>query len=188
MTCPHCGHEVQGNATHCPACSSDIRVVERRAARPTLRDVIVSVADAESPRGLNRLVFWGLLLVGLTGVGVVVALFLLPPEHLLIPDIQPVVSVAPELEFRVGTSRVVTWGDRVIIVVRRTDDRYAALQGTAPGDGCFLQWDREALHLTSPCTHAVFDLRGNVISGLTTESLRHYAVFVRDGVVYVTES
>jgi hypothetical protein len=32
----------------------------------------------------------------------------------------------------------------------------------------------------------VYNLSGNVVTGLTTESLQRYSVSVRDGVVYLT--
>jgi len=40
----------------------------------------------------------------------------------------------------------------------------------------------------SPCSYLVYDLHGNVVRGLTTVPLRRYGVFVREGIVYVTES
>jgi nitrite reductase/ring-hydroxylating ferredoxin subunit len=83
---------------------------------------------------------------------------------------------------------MVRWGDRAILVVRRTEARYYAMQGTASSDGCFLRWEPDALQVISPCTHGVYDLQGHVIAGLTTKPLTRYAVFERDGVVYVTES
>lgn len=124
------------------------------------------------------------------GVGLIlgIGLYLLPPEHLQLAELQPAYRVSREADFPVGTSRVVNWGERVILVVRTADQAYAALQGTAPTDGCILNWDPASLRVLSPCTYLVYDLHGNVVRGLSTVPLQRYAVFVRDGVVYVTGS
>ncbi|HMA45299.1 MAG TPA: hypothetical protein VKO86_14845 [Gemmatimonadales bacterium] len=126
----------------------------------------------------------------LMGVGLIlgIGLYLLPPEHLQLAELQPAYRVSREADFPVGTSRVVNWGEQVILVVRTADQAYAALQGTAPTDGCILNWDPASLRVLSPCTYLVYDLHGNVVRGLSTVPLQRYAVFVRDGVVYVTGS
>lgn len=117
-----------------------------------------------------------------------IGLYLLPPEHLQLAELQPALRVTREADFPVGTSRVVNWGEQVILVVRTADQAYAALQGTAPTDGCILNWDPVSERVLSPCTYLVYDLHGNVVRGLSTVPLQRYAVFVRDGVVYVTGS
>jgi nitrite reductase/ring-hydroxylating ferredoxin subunit len=128
-----------------------------------------------------------LALTGILAAGIV-ALFLLPPPHLKVPDIQPVVRVANVRDFPTGTSRMVTWGDRSILVVRRDTHAYFAIDGVGSGDGCFLEWNAEALRVESPCTYVVYDLDGNVVTGLTRTPLKRYRVFERHDVVYVTES
>lgn len=115
-----------------------------------------------------------------------IGLYLLPPEHLQLAELQPAYRVTREADFPVGTSRVVNWGERVILVVRTAEQSYAALQGTAPTDGCILTWDPASLRVLSPCTYLIYDLHGNVVRGLSTVPLQRYAVFIRDGVVYVT--
>jgi nitrite reductase/ring-hydroxylating ferredoxin subunit len=133
------------------------------------------------------------LLVGVLGVAgfiglVVIAFFLLPPPYLQVPDLQPVARVARVADVPVGTSRMVTWGARSVLVVRRDSVTFFAVQGTAPNDGCFLQWNRDALRIESPCSYVVYDLDGNVVEGLTRIPLRRYRVFERAGTLYVTES
>lgn len=136
--------------------------------------------------GFTEILLGGVILLIATGVLGGIALYLLPGEPLEIPELQPSIRIARETEFPVGASRVVNWGDQAILVIRRDAQRFVALQGTAPGDGCILQWEAPSLRVTSPCTYVVYDLHGNVVAGLTTEPLRRYAVFVRGGMVYVT--
>ncbi|MDH3495888.1 MAG: hypothetical protein OER21_03935 [Gemmatimonadota bacterium] len=137
---------------------------------------------------LNRLLLLGVLGFVAVIVALVVMLYLLPTERLHIPELQPAVRVARVVDFPVGTGRVVNWGDQVILVVRRSETGFFAVQGSAPTDGCLLRWDREALRIVSPCDHLIYDLRGNVVTGLSTLPLRRYGVYQRDSVLYVTGS
>ena len=118
----------------------------------------------------------------------VAALYTIPPEHLIIPQHELAARVARLEDFPVGSSRLETWGEDAILVVRRDEQEFTALQGVSPVDGCILNWDPEALRVTSPCGHQVYNLRGHVVEGLTTESLQQYAVFVRNDIVYVTRN
>jgi nitrite reductase/ring-hydroxylating ferredoxin subunit len=125
-----------------------------------------------------------LLIAVMFGVGT--TLFFLPPEHLQIPELQTAVQVVKKVNFPVGGSRTVTWGPRTILVVRVDQDRYVALQGISPGDGCLLRWDRASQRIVSPCRNAEFDLNGRAVRGLTAEPLQRYVVYLRGPYVYVT--
>ena len=175
LTCPHCGHVVPVGTRFCTRCGlpTDAAGTEAAPARPRTgtRPLLIGVV------GVSALV-----------VLVIVTFFLLPPPYLQVPDIQQVVRVARVEEFPVGTSRMVTWGTRAILVVRRDETGFFAVQGTSPSDGCFLHWDADALRIESPCTYAVYDLDGNVVTGLTRTPLGRYRVFERDGVLFVTEA
>lgn len=138
--------------------------------------------------GFNDLLLGSVILIVIFGAAMVTALYVLPTAPLHIPELQPAVSVTREADFPAGTSRVITWGERIILVVRSREQGYVALQGTAPNDGCILRWDSESLRVVSPCAYLVYDLFGNVVAGLTTTPLRRYAVFTRGSLVYVTGS
>lgn len=164
VMCPECGGSVPRGGETCPSCGA-------------------ATVSAEPPT--TRVALSGVVLVIVASFALIGVFFLVPPEYLRIADIQAVTRVAPEAEFGVGTSRLVFLGDAPVLVVRRTENEYDAVQGNAPTDGCYLQWDEEALHVVSPCTYLVYDLRGNLIEGLTTQPLHRYRVFTRDQVVYV---
>jgi nitrite reductase/ring-hydroxylating ferredoxin subunit len=116
----------------------------------------------------------------------IAVIYTVPPEHLIIPQHEVAVRVARVEDFMVGSSRMETWGDQAILVVRTGDSDYAALQGASPVEGCLLEWDAESMRVSSPCGHQLYNLRGQAVEGLTTEPLQRYDVFVRDGTVYVT--
>lgn len=147
-----------------------------------------SGVSADRPRGrmgLGGLALLGVILFSVTFAGIVTAIYLFPPEHLRIAELQPAVRVARESDFPVGASRIVAWGDEPILVVRG-EERFYAVQGTSPYDGCILRWELESLRVVSPCTNVVYDLRGNVVTGLSLIPLKPYSVFVRRGTVYLT--
>jgi len=151
-------------------------------------DTMPSVNGAdESGRGLgfNELLLGAVILFIVVGIALTVTLYALPGEHLEIPEVQPAVRVAQQADFPIGTSRMVRWGDRAILVIRATEGRYVAMQGTAPSDGCLLRWEEDALRIVSPCSHVVYDLEGRPVTGLSTRPLQGFPVFLRDAVVYV---
>lgn len=137
--------------------------------------------------GFNDLLLGAVVTLVLATMALCIGLYILPARHLEIPEVQPAHRAVREADFPVGASRLVRWGERAILVVRAGEDDYFALQGVSPGDGCILKWDDESSRVYSPCSYVVYDLHGNVVTGLTHAPLARYAVFVRDGAVYVTE-
>ncbi|UCF40367.1 MAG: hypothetical protein JSW43_11625 [Gemmatimonadota bacterium] len=137
--------------------------------------------------GVNDLLLGGVVTLILATIALSIGLYVLPAGHLEIPEIQPAYRVVREADFPVGASRLVRWGERAILVVRANAAEYFALQGVSPSDDCILEWDEASLRVYSPCSYVVYDLHGNVVTGLTTAPLARYGVFVRDGAVYVTE-
>jgi nitrite reductase/ring-hydroxylating ferredoxin subunit len=137
--------------------------------------------------GFNEYLLGGVILLTLVSIAMGTAAYLVPGDYLQIPELQPAVRVAGQSDFPVGASRVVSWGARIVLVVRTGDREYAALQGMSPIDGCILDWDAVSLRVVSSCSYVVYDLHGNVVRGLTRVPLQRFAVFVRQGAVYVTE-
>ncbi|HTR21672.1 MAG TPA: hypothetical protein VMH88_12525 [Gemmatimonadales bacterium] len=138
--------------------------------------------------GFNEYLVGGIAALMLAGVLLVISLYVIPSERLQLAELQPAYRVGREADFPVGASRLVNWGERVILVVRTGEQSYTALQGTASSDGCILRWDAPSLRVESPCSYLIYDLHGNVVRGLTTVPLLRYAVYVRDGNVFVTRS
>ncbi len=136
--------------------------------------------------GFNELLLGGIILIMGVGIAMGIGLYVLPTDPLQIPELQPAARVMRVADFPVGTSRIINWGDRIILVVRSPNQGFVALQGTSPTDGCILRWDPEALRVVSPCAHLIYDLFGNVVTGLSTAPLQRYSVFVRGEFVYVT--
>lgn len=137
--------------------------------------------------GFTELLLGGVILLIITLTALAAAFYVAPSERLDVPQLQPVIRVARESDFPVRSSRVRNWGDRIILIIRPDSLRYVALQGTSTVDGCILRWDPDASRVYSPCRYMEYDLRGDVVAGLSTRALDRYAVSIRDGVVYVSD-
>ena len=148
------------------------------------------MADAKSKLrlGFNELLLASIILIMGFGITMGIGLYVLPTAPLQIPELQPAARVIRAADFPVGASRIINWGDRIILVVRSPNQGFVALQGTSPTDGCILRWDPESLRVVSPCAHLIYDLFGNVVTGLSTAPLQRFEVFVRGEFVYVTEA
>lgn len=137
--------------------------------------------------GFTEIQLGGVILLIITLAIIAMTFYVNPAENLDIPEVQPAIRVAREADFPVGSSRIRSWGDEVILIIRPDSLHYFALQATSPPDGCILRWDPDASRIYSPCRYMVYDLRGDVISGLSTQALKSFAVSVREGVIYVSE-
>jgi nitrite reductase/ring-hydroxylating ferredoxin subunit len=147
----------------------------------------LSTRDGGWLAGFNNLLLAGVLVLILTGMAIGIGLYIRPTPRLRIPDVEPVVRVVRDVDFPVDASRIVNWGERTVLLIRTDTAEYHALDGVSPYDGCVLRWDPQAMRVVSPCRYAVYDLRGNVVAGLTAIPLRRYRVSVRGGWVYVSE-
>jgi nitrite reductase/ring-hydroxylating ferredoxin subunit len=148
-------------------------------ARPT--------TDSGWLAGLNNVLLAGVVVLILFGLAIGVVLYIRPTPRLTIPEVEPVIRVVREADLHVGASKVIGWGDRTVLLIRTHEGEYHALDGVSPYDGCVLQWDPDGGRIVSPCRYTVYNLRGNVIAGLTTAPLRRYRASVRGGWVYVSE-
>jgi hypothetical protein len=136
-------------------------------------------------RGFHEQLIGGIVLLTLVLIALGTWFYLTPEDYLQTPELQPALRVTSHGSIPVGGSRVVTWGDQTILVVRHTEQDYAALSGLSPIDGCILRWDAPSLRVISPCSFVVYALDGNVVRGNTMVPLRRYSVFMRHGDIYV---
>ena len=145
-----------------------------------------TTSGARWERGFIERLIGGIVLLTLVMILLGTWLYLTPEDYLQTPELQPALRVTRAGEIPVGGSRVVTWGPRTILVVRRAEQEYAAVSGVSPIDGCILRWDAPSLRVVSPCSFVVYDLDGSVVRGNTMVPLQRYSVFVRHGDLYVT--
>lgn len=134
--------------------------------------------------------FWdwclaGLLTFAVAMGGIVFLLYALPQEPLVIPEVQASVRVAHLREFPTNTARLERWGHRMVLVIRSGSGEVTALEGRSPSDGCALQWDERLARVESPCSYQIYNPYGQVIAGLSSQSLLRYPVLIRDSVINI---
>lgn len=143
-------------------------------------------SDSAWTWGITEMLLVAVLFLSAATVFMALGLYVLPRGVHEMSGAQPAIRVAREADFPVGASRLIRWGAKAVLVVRAEADEYYAVEGVSPADGCILEWDERALRIVSPCRHLVYDLRGNVVTGLSTAPLTRHDVFIREGVVYVS--
>jgi Rieske Fe-S protein len=72
-----------------------------------------------------------------------------------------------------------------VFVADLGDGRYEVLDARCTHLGCPLVWDQAAREFHCRCHGAVFDARGEVVSGPAPRALDRYATKMKDGVLYV---
>lgn len=53
---------------------------------------------------------------------------------------------------------------------------FVAYSAVCPHAGCFVEWDPDRDQIICPCHKGIFDLEGNVVSGMPPRSLKKYRV------------
>jgi hypothetical protein len=134
--------------------------------------------------------FWDWCLAGLMTFGVAMGcliflLYALPQEPLVIPEVQASVRVAHLDQFPSNSARLERWGDRLVLVIHTGSGEVTALEGTSPSDGCALQWDERLAQVRSPCSYQIYSPYGQVIAGLSNQSLLRYPVLIRDSIINI---
>jgi cytochrome b6-f complex iron-sulfur subunit len=84
-----------------------------------------------------------------------------------------------------GDSIMIQVGGKAVIVVRGRSG-YSAFSAGCTHLGCLVKWDRSRREFLCPCHAAVFDERGNVVSGPPPSPLPPYDVKEVGGRVYVS--
>lgn len=134
--------------------------------------------------------FWdwclaGLLAFGVTLAVVVWAVYAVPREPLVVPELQAAVRIGTLDDLPPGSARLHRWGGELVLVIRHLPDEITAVAAVSPHDGCVLRWDAQVRQVVSPCSYVVYNPRGGVVAGLSDRPLPTYRVQVRNGVVYL---
>lgn len=93
-------------------------------------------------------------------------------------------DAGPLDDLPVGQSKVVERHGSATLIVR-TEEGVLAFSAVCTHLGCIVQWDTARSQVHCPCHAAVFDTRGNVVSGPPPTPLPVYPVEVRDGHIIV---
>jgi len=89
-------------------------------------------------------------------------------------------------DFAPGTSAIVKFGRKPVILIRMDDGEFRALSATCTHLDCTVQFRSEKRDIWCACHNGVYDLRGQNVSGPPPRPLAPYAVNIVDGDVVIS--
>ena len=74
-------------------------------------------------------------------------------------------AVIPKFEIPSGSSKVVLYNDKPVIIINRPGKGFIALSKVCTHLGCLVEYEKDKNRLICPCHAGTYDLEGNVLSG-----------------------
>lgn len=139
---------------------------------------------------LNRKQFLNLFLGGgvaglLASIGYPVLRYLVPPEQAEAePNSQ---KVGPVSDFTPGTSKLVKFGAKPVIVIRDLKGVFHALSASCTHLDCIVQYSKDRELVWCACHNGKYDLSGRNISGPPPRPLDPFVVQIAGGMVTVAK-
>ena len=108
--------------------------------------------------------------------------YLKPPK---IPEAKVNSIVAGKIaDFKPNSSEIVKFGREPVILIRKVDGEFKALQATCTHLDCIVQYKKDTKQIFCACHNGVYDLNGQNISGPPPHPLKQYKVnTIRDEIV-----
>jgi Rieske Fe-S protein len=135
------------------------------------------------------------LIQGLLGGGFLASLasFLYPVIRYMNPPAIPEATVneanvGKVADFAVNSGKVVRFGSKPVLVVRRGEDEWRAFSAVCTHLNCTVQYEQARHQIWCACHNGFYDLNGKVISGPPPRPLEAYQVRVRGEEVVVVRS
>ncbi len=132
------------------------------------------------------------LIRGLLGGGFAASLasFLYPVIRFINPPPIPEASVNEAVvgrvsDFSVNTGKIVRFGSRPVLVIRRSEHEWRAFAGVCTHLNCTVQYEPARHQIWCACHNGFYDLNGKVVSGPPPRPLEEYQVRVRGEEVIV---
>ncbi|MBU1023294.1 Rieske (2Fe-2S) protein [bacterium] len=98
-----------------------------------------------------------------------------------------VMEVAEVGEIPLGQGVLVPFKGTTVLIINLSN-RFVAYSAVCTHAGCFVKWDPDKGQIICPCHAGVFDLEGNVVSGMPPRSLKRYRVKTVGEKVILAES
>lgn len=139
---------------------------------------------------LNRRTFINTILGlgGLTTTGSIlypIFSFLNPPK-INEPKVSSI-KAGNAAEFEINSAKIVKFGRKPLIVIRKEDGNFSALSATCTHLDCIVQYRKDTKQIICACHNGKYDLKGRNVSGPPPRPLEEYAVqIVNDEIVITT--
>jgi len=146
--------------------------------------------DTISIKGKQRRRFLDLILKigGLTGLGAIVYpvfRYLIPPD---IPEANvSSISAGTIDEFLPNTSKIIRFGRKPVIVIRKKNGDFKALSATCTHLDCNVQYRDDLEQIWCACHNGLYNLEGKNISGPPPKPLSQYSIIVNNDRIVITK-
>lgn len=137
----------------------------------------------------RRLIQW------LLGGGFLASLasFLYPVIRYMNPPAIPEASVneanvGKVSDFAVNSGKIVRFGSKPVLVVRRSENEWRAFSGVCTHLNCTVQYEQARHQIWCACHNGFYDLNGKVVSGPPPRPLEEYQVRIRGEEVVIMRS
>jgi cytochrome b6-f complex iron-sulfur subunit len=135
------------------------------------------------------------LIQGLLGGGFLASLasFLYPVIRYMNPPAIPEASVneanvGKVADFAVNSGKIVRFGSKPVLVIRRSENEWRAFAGVCTHLNCTVQYEQARHQIWCACHNGFYDLNGKVVSGPPPRPLEEYQVRIRGEEVVVMRS
>lgn len=135
------------------------------------------------------------LIQGLLGGGFLASLasFLYPVIRYMNPPAIPEASVneanvGKVSDFAVNSGKIVRFGSKPVLVIRRSENEWRAFSGVCTHLNCTVQYEQARHQIWCACHNGFYDLNGKVVSGPPPRPLEEYQVRIRGEEVMVMRS
>lgn len=140
------------------------------------------LADTSRRRFIDFLLGTGLFM-WLASLLYPIAKYLVPPKAAVLY----VNSVEAGLlaDFPLGSSRIIRFGRKPVIVVRQQNGNFSALSATCTHLSCTVQFKKDTEQIWCACHNGLYDLQGKNIAGPPPRPLAQYQVVLKDEKVII---
>jgi len=144
------------------------QILEKKTSRRNFIDIILGTA----------LVTW------LMTVIYPIIKFLVPPEDTVVYVNS--VEAGTISEFPPSSSKIIRFGRKPVIVMRKNNGEFSALGATCTHLDCTVQFKSDTEQIWCACHNGLFDTRGKNISGPPPKPLSSYHVNLKDDKVIIS--
>lgn len=81
-------------------------------------------------------------------------------------------------EIPVGSVKNIVFNNTPVIIINRHEKGYIAISRVCTHLGCLVEYDKDNKRLVCPCHAGIYDLEGNVVSGLPPKPLTEFSLKV----------
>jgi Rieske Fe-S protein len=97
------------------------------------------------------------------------------------------IEVGTLADFPLGSSKIIRMGRKPVLILRKKDGNFKALEATCTHLDCTVQFKRETEQVWCACHNGFYDVEGRNVSGPPPRPLGRFNVVLKDDKVIITK-